>query len=63
MVVAIRLLAEVAVFKGMSPSGVVSLPMSVELNELVGRVRGRAEEGCEELFQVLVVGREDRVGR
>jgi len=50
------------VFKGVGPGGVVVLPTSVKLVELVRSEGSRVEETLEEVFQILVVGREDRIG-
>jgi len=50
MVVAVRLLAEVFVFKGMRPGGVVTFPMRVEFVELVGQIQWRMKEGLEKDF-------------
>jgi len=63
VIVAVHLFAEVAVFEGVFPSGVVSLPMSVELVKLVGHVGFGAEERCEELLEVLIIHGKNRVGR
>jgi len=49
------------VFEGVGPSGVVSLPTSIELVELMRCVGRRAEESFEEGFGILVVVGEDRV--
>jgi len=62
VVVAVRFLAEIGVFKGVGPGGVVTLPTSVELVELVRSEGSRAEETLEEVFRILVVEREDRIG-
>src|SRR6266850_3728013 len=55
MVVAVRLLAEVFVLKGMRPGGVVTFPTRVEFVELVGRIRWWTKEGMEEDFRVLII--------
>ena len=62
MVAAVCFFAEMGVFKGVGPGGVVVLPTSVKLVELVRSEGSRVEETFEEVLQVFVVGREDRVG-
>jgi len=47
------LLAEIGVFKGVGPGGVVTLPTSIELVELVRSEGSRVEETLEEVFQNL----------
>jgi len=63
VVAAICLLAEVLVFKSMGPGCVVSLPTSIELVELMQCVGRRMEEGFKEVFGILVIRGEDRIGR
>jgi len=61
VVAAVCLLAEVFVFKGVGPGGVVSLPTNIELVELMGRIGVGAEERCEELLGVLIIHGKNRV--
>jgi len=50
VVAAVCLFAEVGVFEGVGPGGVVVLPTSVELVELMRSEGSRAEETFEEVF-------------
>jgi len=50
------------VFESVAPSGVISLPTSVELVELVGGVGRWTEEGFKEFSGILIVWGEDRIG-
>jgi len=63
VVVAVRFLAEVGMFEGVAPSGIVSLPISVELVELVGREWRWMKEGFKVFSGIFVVCREDGIGR
>jgi len=61
VIVTVSFAAEVFMLQGMSPGGVVSLPTSIELVKLVGRVGVGVKERCEELFRILVVVGEYRI--
>jgi len=50
VVAAVCLLAEVFVFEGVRPGGVMSFPTRVELMKFMAGIRGWAEEGAEELL-------------
>jgi len=63
VVVAVHFLAEVGVFKGVSPSGIVTLPTSVELVELVGQEWRWTKEGFKVFSGIFVVCRENGIGR
>jgi len=63
VVVAVRFLAKVGVFKGVAPSGIVSFPTSVKLVELVGREWRWAKEGFKVLGGIFVVWGENGIGR
>jgi len=63
VVVAVCFLAKVGVFKGVAPSGVVSLPTSIELVELVGREWRWTKEGFKVLSRIFVVWGKNGIGR
>ena len=60
---AVSFFAKALMFDRMAPGSIVTLPTNVVLVELMGQIWVGAEEGLKELFQVLIVRKEDRVGR
>jgi len=63
VVAAIRFFTKVGVLEGVAPSGVVSLPTSIELVKLVGREWRWTKEGFKVLSGILVVWGKNGIGR
>jgi len=63
VVAAVRFFAKVGMFEGVSPSGVVALPTSVELIELMGREWRWTKEGFKVFGGIFVICGENGIDR